>query len=265
MGAFGMHPDLSNQELRMSDSPSPSSPRRFSGGRVTAVIVGSLLALVSLGCFVAGGVALWANGQKDDDGYLSTRTERFHAGTAALRTENLDVDLGGTATVLDSDVYGKVRLRATPRADKDLFVGIARTSDVTHYLRGTAHTRVTDLDYHPFHADYATTGGAQRATAPATQRIWAAQAHGRGAQTLTWDVTDGDWSVVVMNADGSPGVDADVRAGANVPFLNEVAWGAIGTGAVVLLVSVALLYAGTRTPRGPRLETAAPGPSPAAA
>jgi hypothetical protein len=182
-----------------------------------------------------------------------------------LRTESLDVDLGGTATVLRSDLYGKVRLRVAPRAGKDLFVGIARTRDVSHYLRGTAHTSVTDLDYDPFHADYATTGGSRRSAAPATQRIWAAQAHGRGAQVLTWDVADGDWSVVVMNADGSPGVDAGVRAGANVPFLDDVAWGAIGAGAVLLLASAALLYAGARTPRRPRSETGAPGPLPAAA
>jgi hypothetical protein len=249
----------------MPDSPPSPPSRRFSPGRTAAVIVGSLLALVSLGLLVAGGAGLWANGQKDDDGYLSTRTERLQTRTAALRTNNLDVDLGGTATVLDSDLYGKVRLRVTPRAGKDLFVGIARTRDVTHYLRGTAHTRVTDIDYHPFHADYATTGGARRAVAPATQRIWAAQAHGRGAQTLTWDVADGDWSVVVMNADGSPGVDAGVRAGANVPFLDEVAWGALGTGAALLLASVALLYAGTRTPPRPQPEAATPGPLPAAA
>jgi hypothetical protein len=249
----------------MSASSSPVPPRRRSGRRAAALIVGGLLGLVSLAFLVGGGAALWANGQKDDDGYLTTRTERFNTPTAALRTENLDVDLGGTGTLLGSDVYGKVRLRVTPRAGKQVFVGIARTRDVSRYLHGTAHTRVTDVDYHPFHADYATTGGARRAAAPAKQRIWAAQAHGRGAQTVTWSVEDGDWSVVVMNADGSPDVDANVRAGANVPFLDELAWVGLGTGAVLLLISGALLYAGARTPRRPEPETAARGPAPAAA
>jgi hypothetical protein len=242
-----------SHETHMSTTTTLTPPRRSSGGRIAAVVVGGLLTLVSLGLLVAGGAGLWAEGQKDDQGYVSTRTENFRTGTAALRTENLDVDLGGTASVLDSDVYGKVRLRVTPRADKDLFVGIAPTRDVTRYLRGTAHARVTDLDYHPFHADYSTSGGARRAAAPATQRIWAAEAHGRGTQTLTWDVADGDWSVVVMNADGSPGVDADVRAGANVPWLDVVAWGALGIGAVLLVISGALLYTGTRAPRRPEL------------
>ena len=61
------------------------------------------------------------------------------------------------------------------------------------------------------------------------------------------------------------GVDADVRAGANVPFLDEVAWGALSTGAVLLLLSVALMYAGVRTRRPPRSDTGAPDPLPYAA
>ena len=251
----------------MPDSPTPAPPPRrgSSGAKVAAIVAGSLLALVSLGLLAVGGVALWADGQKDAQGYVSTGTDRFHTQTAALRTENLDVDLDGAETVLDSGEYGKVRLRVTPRADKDVFVGIARTRDVADYLRGTAHATVTDLDYKPFAVDYDTSAGARRATPPASQRIWAAQAHGAGAQTLTWDVADGDWSVVVMNADGSPGVDAGVKAGANVPFLDEVGWGAIGGGAVLLLMSGALLYAGARTPRPPRPQTEPAGPVPAAA
>jgi hypothetical protein len=248
----------------MSDPTSPFPARRSSGGRTVALSAGSLLAFISLGLLAAGGAGLWLNGKKDDDGYINTRTERFHASTAALRTDNLDVELGGTGRVFGSDLYGKVRLRVTPRNDKDVFVGIARTRDVTRYLRTTAHTRVTDIDYHPFHADYATSGGAPRAPVPVTRNMWAAQAHGHGAQTLTWDVSDGGWSVVVMNADGSPGVDAGVRAGANAPFLNAAAWAAIGTGGVLLLVAVALLYAGVRTPRYARPETGPARPVPAA-
>jgi hypothetical protein len=249
----------------MSEAPSPAPPRRSSGARTVAVVVGSLLALVSLGFLATGAAALWADGEKDAQGYVSTGTDRFHTGAAALRTENLDLDLDGVDDVLSPDEYGKVRVSVKPRADKDLFVGIARTSDVSAYLRGTAHATVTDLDYDPFKADYATSGGARRAAPPATQRIWAAQAAGAGTQSLTWDVADGDWSVVVMNADGSPGVDAGVRAGVKLPFLDELGWGALGGGAVFLLASGALLFAGLRTPRPPRSSPETPGPVPAAA
>jgi hypothetical protein len=251
----------------MTDSPTPAPPPRrgSSGPKVAAIVAGSVLALVSLGLLAVAGVALWADGKKDEQGYISTGTDRFHTGTAALRTENLDLDFNGAEEIVGSSEYGKVRVRVTPRADKDMFVGIARTSDVSAYLRGTAHATVTDLDYAPFDADYDTAGGARRAEPPTDQRIWAAQAHGAGAQSLTWDVADGDWSVVVMNADGSPGVDAGVKAGANVPFLDEVAWISLGGGALLLLLSVGLIYAGARTPRPPRPQAEPAGPVPAAA
>jgi hypothetical protein len=251
----------------MTDSPTPAPPPRrgSSGPKVAAIVAGSVLALVSLGLLAVAGVALWADGKKDEQGYISTGTDRFHTGTAALRTENLDLDFNGAEEIVGSSEYGKVRVRVTPRADKDMFVGIARTSDVSAYLRGTAHATVTDLDYAPFDADYDTAGGARRAEPPTDQRIWAAQAHGAGAQSLTWDVADGDWSVVVMNADGSPGVDAGVKAGANVPFLDEVAWISLGGGALLLLLSGGLIYAGARTPRPPRPQAEPAGPVPAAA
>jgi hypothetical protein len=251
----------------MTDSPTPAPPPRrgSSGPKVAAIVAGSVLALVSLGLLAVAGVALWADGKKDEQGYISTGTDRFHTGTAALRTENLDLDFNGAEEIVGSSEYGKVRVRVTPRADKDMFVGIARTSDVSAYLRGTAHATVTDLDYAPFDADYDTAGGARRAEPPTDQRIWAAQAHGAGAQSLTWDVADGDWSVVVMNADGSSGVDAGVKAGANVPFLDEVAWISLGGGALLLLLSGGLIYAGARTPRPPRPQAEPAGPVPAAA
>ena len=37
-----------------------------------------------------------------------------------------------------------------------------------------------------------------------------------------------------MNADGSAGVDADISTGANIPFLDELGWSAVGSGAFVL-------------------------------
>jgi hypothetical protein len=54
-----------------------------------------------------------------------------------------------------------------------------------------------------------------------------------------------------MNADGSLGVDADISAGANVPFLNELGWIALGSGGFALVVGIALIVAGARRPEDP--------------
>jgi hypothetical protein len=221
--------------------------RRSNGARIAAFAGAGLVGLLALILLAAGGIGLWANGQKDGDGYLATGSDRFATGTYALATENLDVDSQGAGWLINSDRYGKVRLKAESRAGKPVFVGIARTSAVTRYLHDTAHATVTDVSYSPFKADYRTQTAGGRPAPPGDQRFWVASAQGAGQQTLKWDVEHGSWSIVVMNADGSRGVDAGVSAGANVPILPAIAWGALGGGLVLLVAAGGLVALGVRS------------------
>jgi hypothetical protein len=54
---------------------------------------------------------------------------------------------------------------------------------------------------------------------PATAVDWSARAEGTGLQTLRWTARTGDWMVVVMNADGSPGVTVRTDVGVSAPWL----------------------------------------------
>jgi hypothetical protein len=218
------------------------------------MVAAGLAGLLSLGLLAAGGLLLWGDSRKDDQGYLSTRTERFATSTHALATDNLDIDLDGADWILERDRFGKVRLSVGSNESKPVFVGVARTADVTRYLEGAAHEEVTDLDYAPFRADYRRQAGERKPAAPTTRDFWTASAHGPGRQTLTWDVDDGDWSIVVMNEDASKGVDVGVKAGAELGFLSNVGWGAVISGLVVLSISALLAFVGLRS----RSRTAIP-------
>jgi hypothetical protein len=72
-----------------------------------------------------------------------------------------------------------------------------------------------------------------------------------GTQTLTWKVRDGDWSVVLMNADGSRGVAADIDLGAKLSFLLWVALGLLVGGVLVVGGSTALIVLAARTRQPP--------------
>jgi hypothetical protein len=241
----------------------PAKPR--SGGRIASIVAGVVAAVLAIGFIAAGALLLWGESKKDDQGYLSTGKDRYAASTYALASDNLDVDLDGAGWIMDRDDLGKVRLAVESSAGKPVFVGIARTSDVSDYLRGTSYTSVTDVDYSPFHASYrdGDHGGNRRPALPADQGFWAASAHGSGTQTVAWDLEDGDWSIVVMNADGSPGVDADISAGAKVPFLGTLGWVSLGGALVLLIAAGTLVYLGLRTPRTPTIRPAAASPAPA--
>jgi hypothetical protein len=219
---------------------------------IAAIVATAALAVFSLGMFALGGLALWGDSQKDANGYISSDSDRFATSTRALTTENLDLDLDGLDEIVGRESLGKLRLDVAPNADKPVFAGIAPTRDVSNYLRGSEHTVVTDVDYSPFDADYADRPGDRPLAPPAGERFWAASASGAGTQTLTWDVEDGDWSVVVMNADGSPGVDAGVSAGAQLGFLDELGWVGIGTGLLALAGAGGFLYLAVRRPRPAR-------------
>jgi len=228
---------------------SPTPTRRSSAARTVSVVAGTVAGFVAIGLLIAGGVVLWANHEKDDAGYVSTTSERFATSGYALATDNLDVNLDAPGWVVNRDHYGKIRLKAASREGKPVFVGIAPTSAVSAYLSHTAHASVTDVSLSPFRASYSAHGGNRRPALPADQRFWVASAHGTGKQTLTWDVRHGSWSIVVMNADGSRGVDAGVSAGAELPFLPAVGWGSIGVGLFLLATAGGLMFVGLRAPR----------------
>jgi hypothetical protein len=243
--------------------PSAPAPGRPGPARAGLVIAGVVAAALALALLVGGGAALWIDGKKDDHGYLTTASHEFSAPTAALASESLDLDLDGAQHVVESSDFGEVRLQANSRSGRPVFVGIARSRDVAAYLRGVSHTTLTDVDAVPFRARQHDHAGARRATPPASRRIWVASTQGAGRQDLTWKVRDGSWSVVVMNADGSPGVDADLRAGAKVPFLGTAGWSALGGGGMLLAAAAALIVLGLRPPRfQPPTGTPAPRPGP---
>lgn len=217
--------------------------------RIVTFIAAGVLALVSLGLLGAGTLLLWGDAQKDEHGFISTATERFATNDYAMSTENLDVDTAGADWIFGRDRWGKIRLEVVPRDDGRLFVGVARTADVADYLSGTDYDLVTDIEYSPFRADYRKLAGDGEPEPPAAQDFWAASAHGAGTQALTWEVEDGDWSIVVMNEDASAGVDAGVNAGAEVPFLDGAGWSALIAGLVTLAFAALLAVLGIRASR----------------
>jgi hypothetical protein len=235
-------------------------------GRIGLIVTGALAALLASALLAGGGAALYGQVKKDDDGYLTSEAHRFDTGTRALATENLDVDLGAADSLADD--LGRVKIEAQSNDGKPLFVGIGRTSDVERYLDGVPHATVHDVEDGPFDSFNAETtrhAGNRHPAAPEHAGIWAASSEGTGKQTTDVDFREGDWSVVVMNADGSLGVDADVSAGANLPFLDELGWTALGSGSFAMVVGIALIVAGVRRPQDPTGRVPAGEAAPAAA
>ncbi|MGY1742226.1 hypothetical protein ACI8AI_15920 [Blastococcus sp. SYSU D01050] len=234
-----------------------------------ALVFAILLLFPGLGLLLGGGVLIWADGPgRDDDGYLTTPEESFSTPGSALVSEQIELSDTGTDWAPLDSLLGTARLEvAGTDPDTDVFVGIAPLAEGQAYLDGVARTVVDDLGGGAVPGQQIS--GGTPATPPAQQDFWVAQASGAGTQELTWDPTEGDWLIVVMNTDGSPGVVVEARIGATVPGLTGFAWGMLAAGVLVLALSTLLFVVALRRgsrrpppPYGPPLAAPA-GPPPA--
>jgi hypothetical protein len=204
------------------------------------------VALLGLGAAGAGGFLLWADRTQRESGYLTTPTERFATSRYALTREQLVGDAGGPNWIWSPNWLGRVGIGAESATAKPLFIGIGPAASVAGYLGRVAHADVEDINFDPFRVEYRQIAGGAPRRPPTAQNFWAASASGQGRQTIIWKVPDGDWSVVLMNADGSRGVAADVDLGVKLSFLLWVAIGLLIGGALIVGGSVALIVLASR-------------------
>lgn len=235
-------------EDRAADRPTRWTPRR-----VTALVIGTLLALFALALLGAAGTALWADRTQRDGGYVTSDVHAFSTTGSALATESTELGSAGIGWLYSPGLLDEVRIRVTPTSSgPPLFVGIGRSTDVERYLAGVGHTVITE-----FWGDKTETvaGGAPR-SAPGTQSFWAASDTGRGTRTVVWEPKNGSWTVVVMNADAGPGIDVGADLGARMPAVLWIALGVLAAGGVFLAGGVLLITGAIRGSRASRATTA---------
>jgi hypothetical protein len=182
---------------------------------------------------VIGGVLLGLFGS---DGTITSGSQSLSTSRAALVSSAADFrGMGGLA-----EVAGDPRLRVTATGrEQDIFVGIGPAAQVDSYLASVPVDEVTDFEVDPFELTREPRPGSRRPAPPAAQGFWLAEASGRDAATLRWDVRDGDYRLVLMNADGSVGVEADGQVGVTLPLTSSIAWWLLGGGLVLMLGGVA--------------------------
>jgi hypothetical protein len=197
------------------------------------------LGLISLGLLAGGGLATWAdNTQRDAAGYLTTGTQSFSTSSYALTSGN--IDLGNSAGQFTPSAFlGNVRVRVTPTSPgRSVFVGIAPEAAVNRFLAGVNHDEVTDWAS-------GTTVSHRSADAtpspPAVASIWTTKSSGTGTQTVTWKPRSGDWTVVVMKANATPGLAVTADVGATLPDLVWIAVGLFVAGGLLLVVAGGLI------------------------
>jgi hypothetical protein len=224
--------------------------------RRAGIIVGCCLLAVGGLVAVSGVVLLVAFGSADG---LRTGPHPLTTSSRALVSSVADISNAGAA----NSVLGETRIdvEATTRgADHGAFVGIGPAAAVDRYLTGAAVDVVTDFEVEPFQLSTQPRAGSATIGAPGSQDFWVARAETRsGTAKLSWTVRDGDYRMVIMNADASPAVDVDGRFGIAVPSARPLSLAALVVGLVLLAGGALALILGLRAPTGPAQAGVAAG------
>jgi hypothetical protein len=217
------------------------------GGGVLAT-VGAVFALGGGGILAVGGT----------DGAFKTGHHDVSTTTSALVSEVAKIN--GTAEVTDVLGHPSVRISADAvQSDKPVFVGVGPKAQVDRYLAGTSVETVNDFEVDPFTLDKTRSTGTAKPKPPATQSFWVAKSSGSTAK-LDWKVTDGNYRVVVMNADGSRGVATQTAFEVKVPHLADIAIAMLIAGLIAIGGGTALIVPSIRG--GGSTKPLVAGPSP---
>jgi len=214
-----------------------SAASGWTTSRIIALAAGSVLLLISLTLIAGGGTLAWADTGQLRSGYLTTAATTYSTSGYALASDPIELPGGWRWLSLFVD---RVRIRiSSPDPSRPFFAGVASAGAVERYLGGVSYTTVggRDVTGHP---------GAGIPAAPATALPWAARTQGTGSLTLTWEVRPGDWTVVVMNQDASPGLTVRAEAGLSALALPWLAGELLAAGVLLGLAAGALIVVPVR-------------------
>jgi hypothetical protein len=220
---------------------------KTSGGRIAAIVAGALLALAGTAVAAVGGILLGLFG---GDGTVASGSHPLSTSRTALVSSVADID--DISSV--ADLVGDPRIRITAHSadsGEPLFVGIGRAAQVDRYLASVPADVVTDFELDQFELTRRPRDGSSQPAPPADQHIWVASGTGPDSATLRWKVRDGDYRLVLMNADGSRGVDAEGDVALTASHVPTIAWSMIGGGVLLLLAgATTVTLAARRLRRG---------------
>ena len=238
--------------MTIRDTPTPESPTsgRRDSAATTARVAGVVF-LVLATLLAVGAVGLWTANETlpDDDGFFTTPPASCRADSFAVTSENLRLHVDGVGPLTPSSLLGDGRVTVESRHESSTFVGVAASDSVEAYLDGVARTTMApERAFEERRLPVCeTSGGEAPSAAPASLPIWTTYSHGEGRQVITWPFEEGDWTVVIMNADGSRGLDVTVDAGATFSGVGLLLSALFIGAAVFLLLGLSLVIGSTST------------------
>lgn len=225
----------------------------------TAKTLGILLIVLSLTSLSAGAYIWLMNTQRNDDkGYTLSPQIKLGSDSVAIVFSDHKFNMKEEVPlplqiIIDPNNFMTERWSAKNNLGKDIFIGIA-TADKAHEFCKTMHYKEAndwDIIGGPWEMDFWVNTwlnhpGAEQARPPLQSSIWLASGSGMESAEFEKILVSGDYWVVIMNGDGSAGMDVDLQVAYKTPLLLMLPGGLLIIGLVFGIVGLFLL---TRTQR----------------
>ncbi|MFW9930778.1 MAG: RDD family protein [Candidatus Thorarchaeota archaeon] len=232
--------------------------------RVLSIFFGIILLITSFGLLIGGtAIIVVTESLTDSEGYINTPIYPIQSSASALTFSSLKI--GGTTNTNDNGVerwfsanvnpgdFVKIRIKAD-----GMFIGIAKSSDVLNYLSGVSYLEVKNIGFNSLDTIPKNSGLSGNLTAnPPTNQTQFSWLHS-GTSVLNWapqnNETDLSLAVVIMNPDGSSGLNIEVSAGAQIPILRAIGIALLVFGIIIFIVSIVLFVIAAKSKRRPRVD-----------
>jgi len=222
----------------------------MNAGKVIALIFGSLFLLVGVVLLIGGGTLVGVDRAfTDADGFLT-------APSAVLERDSHAIV--GQIYLEDEWIWwwrDPARAQVRMEGDGSIFLGIGPRDEVEAFLAETSYSEIRDVEFAEYRrrgvwaTEYFDHVGDAAPEAPSSQAFWVSTADGEGTQTLRWPIEPGDWTLVVMNGDGSRGIDVEGSFGVEAPWLLGLGIGLLAAGLILLGVGLILVLFVARSSR----------------
>lgn len=229
-------------------------PRESLGIVHIGIILIAVVMLIASFGMIMGGASLRTIQELvvDEDGFITSDPAEIDVSGYAIVLEDMDFDMDPIAWRWFQNRGGLLTLKVVTESNnpsKEIFIGIAQENDVATYLEDVEYQRVIDANFELDNYDLTLSdndfilhpGGAPTAP-PTVHSYWVAHASSVDLQELQWEPQAGNYYAIIMNADGSEGIQADVQIGAKVPFFGSISNILLGVGLFFGAIGVLMIY-----------------------
>ena len=221
------------------------------GGKKRAI--GLLFILLSLISFISGGYIWYMNTRCTDiNGFTASQKIKLSTDSASIVFSdhhfNMNEELPSILQiVINPDNFMSERWTIQNNLEKDVFIGIAAADKAQEYSKLMHYKEADDWDITggPWEIKiwvntYQNHLGADSTQPPGNANIWIASGSGKDVAEFEKTMVSGDYWVMIMNVDGSSGIDVDLHAGYKMPLLLGLSNILIGIGLVLGACSIIL-------------------------